>query len=62
MLEPNRLWTEDIAETFTLIRKYFAENLYEEINFFFGTPVAFAFGLGVSFGHYAKGRIYPCKG
>jgi len=58
MLEPNRLWTEDIAETFTLIRKYFAENPYEEINFFFGTPVAFAFGLGVAFGHYAKGRIY----
>ncbi len=58
ILDPNRLWTEDIAETFTLIRKYFSEKPYEEINFFFGTPVAFAFGLGVAFGHYAKGGIY----
>ena len=58
ILKPNRLWTEDIAETFTFIRNYFALKPYEEINFFFGTPVAFAFGLGVAFGHYAKGGIY----
>ena len=41
-----------------MMKNYFAEKPYEEINFFFGTPVAFAFGLGVAFGHYAKGRIY----
>jgi len=58
ILKPDRLWTEDIAETFTLIRKYFSEKPYEKINFFFGTPVAFAFGLGVAFGHYAKGSVY----
>ena len=57
-LNINRLWTEDIAEIFSLIREYFNKKPYEEILFFFGTPVALAFGLGVAFGHYAKGKIY----
>ena len=57
-INTERLWTEDIAETFSLIRKYYSEKPYEEILFFFGTPVAFAFGLGAAFGHYAKGAIY----
>jgi len=58
ILDHTRLWTEDIAETFSLIREYSSRKPYGEINFFFGTPVAFAFGLGCAFGHYAKGRIY----
>jgi hypothetical protein len=57
-LSINRLWTEDISETFTVIRKFFSERPYKEILFFLGTPVAFAFGLGAAFGHYAKGSIY----
>ncbi len=57
-LNINRTWTRDIAEIFTLIRNYLNAKPYEEILFFFGTPVALAFGLGVAFGHYANGKIY----
>lgn len=57
-LNINRTWTRDIAEIFTLIRDYLGAKPYKEILFFFGTPVALAFGLGVAFGHYAKGKVY----
>ncbi|HID79221.1 MAG TPA: hypothetical protein EYH48_04460 [Aquifex aeolicus] len=58
LLAPNFWENSALAETFTFIREHLSEKPYKEINFFFGTPVAFAFGLSAAFGHYARGGIY----
>jgi hypothetical protein len=57
-LDVNREWTEDVAQTFTLIRNFWEKKPYKEILFFFGTPVAFAFGLGCAVGHFYRGRVF----